>query len=110
MEKERIALYKRLNKENNQEDYIPVIQTEKDFYMILGSKIARCSRESYRRYDSYFESKDVDVKKDRFEKLVISVQLDSEKKKGIWFDLEGFTNKLESEDIELIKESIKKYN
>ncbi len=105
MEKEKIALYNRLNNKNGSEDYIPVIETEKGNYMIWESKVAKCSRESRRRYESYLESKG----SERFKKLSMSVEIDSEKKKGIWFDLEGFTNKLENEDIELIKESIKKY-
>lgn len=110
MEKERTELYKRLNNKNGHEDYIPVIETEKGNYMIWESKIAKCSRESRRRYDSFLESKDSEIRDDRFDKLKAAVELDREKKKGIWFDLEGFTDKLETEDIELIKESIKKYN
>lgn len=106
MEKNRIALYERLNDKNNCEDYIPVIETNKGHFMILESKIAKCSRESRRRYESYLESKG----SERFDKLVNAVKADSEKKKGIWFDLKGFTDKLEERDIELIRESIGKYN
>ena len=109
MEKQRIELFKRLSDKINCEDYIPVIETDKGYYMIRGNKIAKSSRESRRRYDSYLESKGTDVENSRFDKLIASVELDSEKKKGIWFDLEGFTNNLDSENIELIKESIKKY-
>ena len=110
MEKERTELYKRLNDKNGQEDYIPVIETEKGSYMIWESKVAKCTRESRRRYDSFLESKDSEIRMDRFDKLKAAVEIDSEKKKGIWFDVEGFINNLEMEDIEPIKASIKKYS
>ena len=109
MQEKRMELYNRLNDKVDCNDYIPVIETEKGYYMILGSKIAKASRESRRRYESYLESKESDIEVSRFNKLVESVKLDSEKKKGIWFDLEGFTDKLEEENIEIIKDSIKKY-
>ena len=110
VEKERTELYKRLNDKNGQEDYIPVIETEKGNYMIWESKVAKCTRESRRRYNSLLESKDSEIKTERFDKLKEAVEVDREKRKGIWFDLEGFINNLELEDIELIKASIKKYS
>lgn len=105
MEQERNELYEILNKTKDQEDYIPVVKTVKDYYMILGDKVARSSREARRRYQSYLES----ISNERFEKLSSAVELESEKRKGIWFDLKGFTEKLGEEDIKLIKESIEKY-
>lgn len=106
---EKKELYERLNKTKEDEDYIPVVRNTKDFYMILGSKVAKADRETYRRYESYFESKDADIKSNRFDKLTEAIETASKKKKGIWFDLEGFVNKLESEDTELVKELISMY-
>lgn len=109
MDENKIELYNRLNNKTGCDDYVPVIETNKGYYMIWKSKVAKCSRESRRRYGSYLESKGSDKEIERFEKLSSSVELDSEKKKGIWFDLEGFVDKLQSEDIDLIKQTIKSY-
>lgn len=109
MDANKEELYEKLNKTKNSNDYIPVIESVKDFYMILGNKIARSTRETHRRYQSYLESKDEDIKTSRFDKLAETIELDSEKRKGIWFDLEGFINNLGDKDMELIKDSIKVY-
>lgn len=109
MTQEKEVLYERLNKAKDNEDYIPVVQNTKDFYMILGGKIAKADRETYRRYESYIESKDAEIKASRFDKLVETIEIASVKRKGIWFDLEGFVNKLEIGDFTLVKESIKVY-
>lgn len=109
MDANKQELYEKLNKTKDSKDYIPVIQSVKDFYMILGDKVARSTRETHRKYLSYLESKDTDIKADRFDKLAESVELDSEKRKGIWFGLEGFISNLGDKDMELINESIKVY-
>ena len=73
MDKERIELYERLNNKNGFEDYIPVIETEKGSYMIWENKIAKCSSESRRRYNSYLECKgsDVEEETERLNKLAM---------------------------------------
>ncbi len=109
MEKENLELYERLNNKNGCDDYVPVIEIDKGFYMIWKSKVAKASRESRRRYHSYLESKDSDIEQERFNLLAQSVDVDSEKKKGIWFDLDGFIDKLDNEDMDLVKRSIKRY-
>lgn len=106
MEEQKKELYEILKAGKNDEEYIPVIETVKDHYMILGEKVARSSRESRRRYLSYLESKG----SERFDKLVEAVKLDGEKRKGIWFGLDTFIEKLGEEDVKLIKESIEKYH
>lgn len=109
MEKENLELYERLNNKTGCDDYVPVIEIDKGFYMIYKSKVAKCSRESRRRYHSYLEAKASDIEQERFNTLVQAVEIDSEKKKGIWFDLDGFVDKLDHEDIDLVKRSIKRY-
>ncbi len=109
MDTEKKELHEMLNKTKDHEDYIPVIESVKDFYIILGDKIARSTRETHRRYLSYLESTDTETKKDRFNTLAEAIQLASEKNKGIWFDLDGYVDKLGNKDIELIKESMKVY-
>ena len=107
MDYDKEELYHRLNKTKKCDNYIPIVESTKDYYMILGNKIARSTRETFRRYESYLESKDNEIKESRFDKLSETVELAGEKRKGIWFDLQGFIDKLEDEDIDLIEESIK---
>ena len=109
MDTEKKELYEILNKTKEDEDYIPVIESVKDFYIILGDKVARSTRETHRRYLSYLESTDKDTKKERFNTLSETVELASEKNKGIWFALEGFIDKLGKKDMELIKKSLEVY-
>lgn len=106
MDQRRKKLKNRLSRTMRKHDYIPVIETTQDSYMIWASKYSVISRRVSYNYDLYIESKGTSEEEHKLKDLKDKVRVAVELNIGAWNDLKGFIDQLSDEDIASIEQSI----
>lgn len=109
MDQRRKKLINRLSRTIRRHDYIPVMKTTQDIYMIWGNKYSVISRRVSYNYNLYIEAKGTNKEKNKLKELQEKVKISVELNICEWKDLNRFLNELNEKDIEFIEESIKIY-